>query len=106
MAVPNPSIAFALFDERAQAEAALENLGQAGFSPDQMELTIKTDTPPERQDDAGILSPIRTLLLGGNRSAIELYEHLVDLGIPEDEAGYYRDQVEEGKLLATVISMR
>jgi hypothetical protein len=107
MPIPNPSIAFALFEDLAQAQAALQKLYEAGFSPDQVELTAKSDAAPAgREEGPAVLSPIRTLLIGGNRAAAQLYERLVDLGIAEDEAGYYRDQVDNGKLLATVISMR
>ena len=107
MPVPNPSIVFALFNDRAWADIAMAKLREAGFSPDQLELTTSGDMPPARpgEEPGGILSPIRALLLGGNRSAAELFEHLVELGIPDDEARKYREQVEQGQLLVTVISM-
>lgn len=105
MAVPNPSLAFALFDGKDQADAALAKLREAGFGEDQIELTGRGEGPSQGQD-RGVFSPIRTLLLGGDDAGAQLYDHLVELGIDPDEAQYFREEVDQDKLLVTVISMR
>jgi hypothetical protein len=107
MPIPNPSIAFALFDEKAQAEAALAKLREASFGDDQLELTACDDEPaPETRERRGIFSPIRTLLLGGEDPGAHLYERLVELGVSAEEAQRFREQIDQGKALATVICMR
>jgi phosphoglycolate phosphatase-like HAD superfamily hydrolase len=108
MPIPNPSIEFALFENQALAELAVAKFREAGFSADQLELTASSEAPgtPPREKPGGVISFVRNLLLGNRSVMQQLAAHLEDLGVPADEARYYREQVKEGRILVTVISMR
>lgn len=73
------SIVAGVFEHGAQAKSALEALRQAGFRVDQVGLAHKGQDPAE------------------------LYNSLLNLGVPGDQASYYAQELQAGR---TVVSVR
>jgi hypothetical protein len=128
-----------VFEDRAGARSAIENLRQAGF-PDSRIGYISPEPRTERTKDNGsveestgigaaigaaaggaaglavaaaIFPPIGPILLGGAFAAWiatagagaatgAVVGALVGLGVSEDDAGWYQEQVQRGRTLVTV----
>jgi hypothetical protein len=107
MIMPNPSIQFALFEDLTSAELAVATLQEMGLSTDQIELTTMRGRPLDEPPRRGKLeSWFRRLIQGAQSDIQRLSGRLVDLGVPEEDARYYRAGLNSGKVLLIVISMR
>jgi len=84
----------AVFDERAQAEQAVNALQNAGINPEQIRFA------GQGSSSGGMLDKIKSVFTGQETGTI--YNDLVDLGVPQDDASYYQREYEVGHSIVAV----
>jgi len=89
-------IVVGVFDERTQAEQAVDALLGAGFSNDQIRFS------GHGASTGGILASLKSLFTGQETGRV--YDDLVDLGVPADDASYYQSQFEAGRSIVAVLA--
>jgi uncharacterized protein (TIGR02271 family) len=80
-----------VFQDRAKAEQAINELLQAGFQHHQIHFAGR-EAPT-----GGMLEKIKSLFTGQDVSAGGIYDDLVGMGVPPDAAHYYQSEFEEGR---------
>lgn len=91
-----PGMVVAIFDDRTQAELAVNDLENAGFSPDQIRFA------GHGAASGGVLDKIKNLFTGHETGAA--YNDLVSMGVPADDANYYQHEYEVGHSIVTVVA--
>ncbi|MFL5653196.1 MAG: YsnF/AvaK domain-containing protein [Ktedonobacteraceae bacterium] len=86
----------AVFDDRAQAEQAINDLENAGFSDDQIRFA------GHGTSSGGILEKFKSLFTGQETGAA--YDDLVSMGVPPDDASYYQREYEAGHSILAVVA--
>jgi len=84
----------AVFDERAQAEQAVNALQNAGINPEQIRFA------GQGTSSGGMLDKIKSVFTGQETGTI--YNDLVDMGVPQDDASYYQREFEVGHSIVAV----
>jgi len=84
----------AVFDERAQAEQAVNALQNAGINPEQIRFA------GQGSSSGGMLDKIKSVFTGQETGTI--YNDLVDMGVPQDDASYYQREYEVGHSIVAV----
>ena len=84
----------AVFDERAQAEQAVNELQNAGINPEQIRFA------GQGSSSGGMLDKIKSVFTGQETGTI--YNDLVDMGVPQDDASYYQREYEVGHSIVAV----
>ena len=82
-----------VFTDRGQADAAIDQLQEAGFSSEQLSLSHRQGVL------AGRLKHLFSKLPGQEGSIVD---ELKRLGVPEDEARYYQNELDAGRIIVTV----
>src|SRR5207247_3175254 len=77
MATTNRSIVISVFADSTQAQQAMDDLQQAGFSPDQIRYSVR-------------------------KSGTGITNSLENLGLPEQEATFYNREFEAGRTVVMV----
>ncbi len=88
----------AVFDDSAQAERAVTELQRAGFSRDQIEFARHGAAPA-----GGFFAELKSLFTGQETANGGVYEELVKLGIPAEDARYYQREYEAGHSIVAVM---
>ena len=88
-----------VFDERAQAEQAIEQLHNAGVPDDQI-----TYSGSAAGTGSGFAASIKSFFTGEDTStnANSLFSDLTDMGLSQDEAQYYTNQYQAGHAIVAV----
>ena len=86
----------AVFDDRAQAEQAVNALEKAGFSGDQIRFA------GHGASSGGILDSLKSLFTGQDTGSV--YNDLVSMGMPQDDASYFQQEYEAGRSIVTVLA--
>src|SRR5436305_6975860 len=89
-------IVVAVFDDRAQAEQAVNELENAGFSNDQIRFA------GHGVSTGGILDSLKSLFTGQDTGSV--YNDLVSMGMPQDDASYFQQEYEAGRSIVTVLA--
>jgi uncharacterized protein (TIGR02271 family) len=89
-------IVVAVFDDRAQAEQAVNELENAGFSNDQIRFA------GHGASSGGILDSLKSLFTGQDTGSV--YNDLVSMGMPQDDASYFQQEYEAGRSIVTVLA--
>jgi hypothetical protein len=76
------------FDDHTQAEQAINALLNAGFSNDQIRYS------GHGAATGGILATLKSLFTGEETTSV--YDDLIDLGVPENDANSYQKEFEGG----------
>lgn len=97
MAITQQSMIVALFEDRAMAEQAATELKQAGFSGDQIEFAGHG-----AGTGGGLLSGLKSLFTGGDTGTSDVYEDMIDMGMPAEDARYYQGEYEAGRSIVGV----
>lgn len=95
-ATQHPSVVAALFTEENQAQEAVDALLQAGFTGDQIGFAGH-GTPH------GLLASIKSLFRKDPTSMPDVYNDLVEAGLPEQVAQYYRQEYNAGRSIVEVV---
>ena len=82
-----------VFTDRGQADAAIDQLQEAGFSSEQLSLSHRQGVL------AGRVKHLFSKLPGQEGSIVD---ELKRLGVPEDEARYYQNELDAGRIIVTV----
>lgn len=90
-----------VFDERTQAERAIEELHNANVPDNQI-----TYSGSARNVGSGFAASIKSFFTGedANANATALFSDLTDMGLSQDEAQYYTNQYQEGHVIVAVNS--
>lgn len=88
-----------VFDERAQAERAIEQLHNAGVPDDQI-----TYSGGMAGTGSGFIASIKSFFTGNDVStnANSLFNDLTSMGLSQDEAQFYADQYQAGRAIVAV----
>ena len=86
----------AVFDDRAQAEQAVNALENTGFSGDQIRFA------GHGASSGGILDSLKSLFTGQDTGSV--YNDLVSMGMPQDDASYFQREYEAGRSIVTVLA--
>jgi hypothetical protein len=94
------STAVGVFDDRAQAEKAIEALYNAGIPADQIRYSHDISS------SSGLLANIKNLFSGQDRSGEAVANDLTGMGLTQEEAHYYALRYEAGLTIVAVQSSR
>ncbi|MFL5588110.1 MAG: YsnF/AvaK domain-containing protein [Ktedonobacteraceae bacterium] len=89
-------IVVAVFDDRAQAEQAVNALENAGFSNDQIRFA------GHGASSGGILDSLKSLFTGQETGSVS--NDLLSMGMPQDDASYFQQEYEAGRSIVTVLA--
>jgi uncharacterized protein (TIGR02271 family) len=98
MATTESPVKVGVFRDRALAEHAVKELRQAGFRDDEIKVW------GEGAPTGGFLDTLMNKLSGQGAEAGSISGSLVDLGVPQEEADYYQQQDEAGRIIIAVRS--
>jgi uncharacterized protein (TIGR02271 family) len=87
-----------VFRDHAQAEQAINGLLQAGFDNRQIRFAGRGISP------GGMLEKIKTLFINRDISEGGIYDDLVKMGAPIEEARYYQGEFEAGRAIVVVLA--
>lgn len=96
MTTTQQSTVVGVFDERAMAERAVDQLQQAGFSDDQISFSAHSTST------GGIFSGLKNLFTGQGSDTDNVVDDLTGMGMPEEDAQYYHQQYESGRSIVAV----
>lgn len=85
-----------LFRDRTQAEQAIHELLQSGFDHHQIRFAGRGISP------GGMLEKIKSLFTGQDIAAGGIYDDLVKMGVPPEDARYYQNEFEAGRAIVAV----
>jgi uncharacterized protein (TIGR02271 family) len=89
-------LVISVFRDHAQAEQAIDELLQAGFAHHQIHFAGRGISA------GGILEKIKSLLTGQDMSTGGIYDDLVKMGAPPEDARYYQSEFEAGRSIVVV----
>lgn len=89
-------IVAAVFNDRTQAEQAVNALQNAGFSDDQIRYT------GHGASGGGILASLKNLFTGEETESVS--NDLVSMGVSQDDASYFQREYEAGRSIVTVLA--
>src|SRR3984957_11631926 len=89
-------IVVAVFNDRTQAEQAVNALQNAGFSDDQIRYA------GHGASGGGILASLKSLFTGEETGSV--YNDLVSMGVSQDDASYFQQEYEAGHSIVTVLA--
>src|SRR2546421_5491355 len=90
-------IVVAVFDDRAQAEQAVDTLENSGFSGDQIRFAGHGAS-----SGGGILDSLKSLFTGQETGSV--YNDLVSMGVAQDDASYFQQEYKAGRSIVTVLA--
>jgi len=85
-----------VFRDHDQAEQAINELLKAGFSHNQIRFAGRGMTT------GGILEKIKSLFTGQDISAGGIYDDMVKMGAPPEDARYYQSEFEAGRSIVAI----
>jgi hypothetical protein len=85
-----------VFRDRSQAEQAVNELLQAGFDNQQIRFA------EQGTSTGGMLEKIKSVFTGQDVSAGNIYDDLVNMGTPPEDACYYQSEFEAGHTIVAV----
>ncbi len=85
-----------VFDDRTQAEGAVDELVQSGFSNDQIRYS------GHGTSSGGVLETLKSLFTGHETDRV--YDDLVGMGVQQDDANYYQHEFEAGHSIVSVLT--
>jgi uncharacterized protein (TIGR02271 family) len=85
-----------IFRDHAQAEEAIHELLQIGFAHHQIHFATRGTST------GGILEKVKSLFTGQDISAGGIYDDLVKMGAPPEDARYYQSEFEAGRTIVAV----
>jgi uncharacterized protein (TIGR02271 family) len=85
-----------IFRDREQAEEAIHELLQIGFAHHQIHFATRGTST------GGILEKVKSLFTGQDISAGGIYDDLVKMGAPPEDARYYQSEFEAGRTIVAV----
>ena len=93
MTTTQRSLIVGVFTDRVQADLAIDQLQQAGFNSDLLSLS------QQQRSRAGGVKNLFSVLPGHQGSIVD---ELKRLGVPEEEADYYQNELDAGRVIVTV----
>jgi hypothetical protein len=87
-----------IFQDRTQAEQAIDELARAGFDQQQIHFA----GPGPIISTGGMFDKIKSLFTGQDVSAGWLYDDLARVGLPPEETRYYQSEFEAGRCIVAV----
>src|SRR6266567_6136011 len=95
MSVTPSSTIVGIFTDRSMAEQAMQALYDAGFTHEQILYSVPGTS-------GGILEDIKSLFTGTSTSGGNLANDLTSMGLSDEEAGYYANEYNNGKIILAV----
>jgi uncharacterized protein (TIGR02271 family) len=98
MTTAQQQLVVGVFRDHAQAEQAINELLQAGFDHHQIRFAGRGIST------GGMLEKIKSLFTGQDMSAGGVYDDLVKMGAPPEDARYYQSEFEAGRSIVAVLA--
>ncbi len=98
MTTAQQQLVVGVFRDHAQAEQAIHELLQAGFDHHQIRFAGRGIST------GGMLEKIKSLFTGQDVSAGGVYDDLVKMGAPPEDARYYQSEFEAGRSIVAVLA--
>jgi uncharacterized protein (TIGR02271 family) len=98
MTTAQQQLVVGVFRDHAQAEQAINELLQAGFDHHQIRFAGRGIST------GGMLEKIKSLFTGQDISAGGVYDDLVKMGAPPEDARYYQSEFEAGRSIVAVLA--
>ncbi len=95
MSVTPSSTIVGIFTDRSMADQAMQALYNAGFTHEQIRYSVPGTS-------GGILEDIKSLFTGTSTSGGNLANDLTSMGLSDEEAGYYANEYNNGKIILAV----
>ncbi len=92
----NTRVLISAFSDRTMAENAIEALNNAGFNNDQISYSGRAS------GGSGFMAGLKSLFTGEDESKTNVMNDLTNLGVPQDQAGYYADEHAAGHPVVAV----
>src|SRR5437763_11335319 len=89
-------VVIGVFDDRSQAERAVDELLQVGFRNDQIRYS------GHGAATGGMLETLKSLFTGQDSGSV--YNDLVALGVPDNDASSYQQEFEAGRSIVAVVA--
>lgn len=86
----------AVFDDRMQAEQAVRDLENTGFSPEQIRFAGSGPAT------GGVLEQIKSLFTGKESGTV--YDDLVSMNVPPNDASYYQQEYQAGHSIVAIMA--
>src|SRR5947209_497667 len=96
MATTQQSTVVGVFEDRAMAEQAVAELRQAGFNDNQISFS------GHGASTGGILSGLKSLFSKQATAEDHVFDDLVGMGMPQEDATYYQQEYEAGRSIVAV----
>ena len=96
MTTTQQSTVVGIFQDRAMAEQAVAELKRAGFDDDQIEFA------GHGASTGGLLASLKSLFTGEDTETGNVYDDLVGIGMPAEDAHYYQQEYEAGRSIVAV----
>lgn len=93
-----PQLVIAAFQDHTQAEQAINELLQAGFDNHQIRYAGRGIST------GGMLGKIKSLFVGQDMSAGGIYDDLINMHMPPEDARYYQSEFEAGRSVVVVLT--
>lgn len=97
MATMQQSTVVGIFQYRDQAEQAVTELRNAGFRNDQIEFAGHGTATGN-----GLLASLKSLFTGEDTTTDHVYNDLIGIGLPTQDARYYEQEYEAGRSIVAV----
>jgi hypothetical protein len=97
MATTQRSLIIGVFTDRGQADDAIEQLQQAGFNIDLLSLSQR-----QEGQEGGLIGGLKDLFSKLQAQEKSIVDELKRLGVPEEEAHHYQNELDAGRIIMTV----
>jgi uncharacterized protein (TIGR02271 family) len=97
MATIQQSTVVGIFQDRDQAEQAVTELHNAGFRNDQIEFAGHGTATGN-----GLLASLKSLFTGEDTTTDHVYNDLIGIGLPTQDARYYEQEYKSGRSIVVV----
>src|SRR5438105_12692070 len=96
MSMSESSTVVGVFTDNAQAELAVNELLQGGFSDDEISVSRAGATT------GGFVDSLKGLFTGQETTTGTTTDDLIRMGVPEQDADFYRTELEAGRTIVLV----
>ena len=96
MVMSERSTVVGVFTEDISANLAADDLRRVGFSDDEISVSRHTD------EAGGFMASLKRLFKGQETTPVATADDFIHMGVPEQDANYYQNQLDGGRTIVLV----
>src|SRR5438874_6680220 len=96
MVMSERSTVVGVFTEDLSANLAADDLRRVGFSDDEISVSRHTD------EAGGFMASLKRLFKGQETTPVATADDFIHMGVPEQDANYFQDQLDAGRTIVLV----